>query len=162
MEQEKELGVKIKLDITSIYEGRQDAIWYGGSIGTIEYDGYIVEIESVGEIVADLYIGGEYIENISTDWNNGVFFEKFSEYFNNDKELLKSVIYGDVTDEYTEEFGEKPVLFVQNNNWLEFNMTSKDGHSLHAGFIDNIIEDNDVLGAFEDIKFYLDLIKEYR
>lgn len=160
MKQEKELGVKINLDITDIYEGRQDVLWYGGIIGDIRYEDYIIEIEVVGEVVADLYIGGEEVESISTDWNRGVFYEKFSDYFNTDVELYESILYEDTNDESIEEFNGNPVMFVMNNNWIEANIY-KDGSRVDTGFMGNIIDENDVLEAFEGIAEYIGMIKEY-
>lgn len=160
--QEKELGVKINLNADSIYSGRQDAIWYGGTIGTIEYGDYSIDIEAVGEIVADLYINGEFIDRVSTDWNNGVFFEKFSEYIANDVELNEITLYEYVDEDVSRERGSKPVLFVNNNNWLEFCIIDPDGYRQDVGFMGEIIEENDVLEAFENIQFYLDIIEEYK
>ena len=159
----EEKGAVIILNPEYIYENRQDCYWYGGSIGQIKYRGVTVSISVRGDVVCTLYnMNQDEVERVKDKGNNGSFYDRMSSYIKNDEELDKYITNDYLTDELIEEHkeaGNKYVLCMDNNNWLEFDVINDETNE----YIDelpiyNIIDNDDVLDAFDNVEYYTDAI----
>lgn len=156
--QEQVLDVEISLNENDIYDGRQDCMWYGGDIGYIRIDKYIVYISAYGDIRTWFYENGEEKVYVKDKSNNGRFYDELHTYIKNDDELNKISTSLIVDDELAK--SKNKILFVEDNNWLEYNIFNVEkGEWLELALCDNILESDDVLEAFENIQFYIDVIR---
>ena len=135
------------LDIyDDIREDRMDSVWYDGVVGSLEYDGVVIDIVAVGDVEATLSSG-----------------EDADEYINmfNSSDFEDNNIYSDADLRQLEEEGK---LYWDMNNWFEFSIYLKDDdrntilHSDEMGY--------GVLGDLEeafDIAWYIDeVIPEFK
>ena len=101
---------EIKIDIIQdVDANRQNSLWYGGTVATIEYKGYTFVLNAIGDVGATLLDkDGNVIADVSDKSNTGRFFEEMSDFIADDNTL--SALCGGL-DGTTLEF--------QNNNWWE-------------------------------------------
>lgn len=152
--QEKNLDIKISLDPNDLYPERLDCIWYGGFIGSISYKDYEISIHATGDVRARLYKNGKEIAFVKDRGENGRFYDEFNSFISSDKELY---------DAFTNNSSDKGIcLELDNNNWLEFRVYNiKTASYLDFAIFSNIIDTNNVLEAFNNIKDYIEMINDY-
>ena len=150
----RELGFDLTLDISDIKPYRQDAIWYGGNIGTLEYGNFLICIDVVGDVNATLLDeNDDEIASVYDKNNEGKFFEVMSPYIEDDERLFE---YQGYTDTLTNRN-----LVFENNNWLEYRIIDKKTDEyIDLGLNGGIIDSNDVLEAFTDLDYYIHVLQE--
>jgi hypothetical protein len=165
--QAKVRGAKLHLDPKYIYENKQHCYWYGGTIGSIDYKGCTVCIQVIGDLIATLYDveTGEELVYSKDKSNNGRFYDEMRYFIKTDEELESIITRGLNINEEIErgkKEGKKYVLYVDYNNWIEFTIyDNKEDKWVQVSSLDSVIETDDVLEAFTDIEFYLDIVEQH-
>lgn len=108
-------------------EDIQNCLWYCGEVATIIYQGKLLVIESIGDVVASLFIRGveEPIAECRDKSGSGDFYRVFSKFISNDEELAR--VLSGTHPKYAFEF--------VNNNWLECFVMCEDGSWLGDTFV---------------------------
>lgn len=145
--QEDELGVVISIPYI-IDKDHLDCLWYGGDVGTIEYNGFKLVIGAYGDIYCYGKIDGEdfFVKDYS---NSGRFYAEIGAKVD-DKKLHS--LFGYKDGDHIE---------FENNNWFEVNLITPEGVCVDLSLYDNILDDN-LLACFEDVKYYLDYVEWYK
>ena len=137
----------MKISITGVIDNdHQSHYWYGGECVRIEYKGYTVLIEAIGDVYAE-YVPNNETEVYVKDKNNaGVFYSEMRGYLKNDTELYKAI--------------ENEELIFENNNWWEaFIIDPKGIHhdlmwALDASYLNEVVEE--VKEGFEEMIKYIE------
>lgn len=165
MKQEKELSVKINLDPEAILDNKQNVIFYGGFIGSIEIGKYLVEIRADGDVYVDLYRDGKWEKRIKDRANVGCFGRETEDFIHSDEEYEALASYDYVDEETLNE--KKNVLYVEDHNWLEVFFFIRDetgGYDevcVGGDLTGCVLDADDVLEGFDAIQSYIDMIQEY-
>lgn len=98
----------------TIEEGKNDSIWYGGTIADIYYKGYNFVVAAIGDVRADIYRilpdgNKELLDEVNDKNNSGEMNGCIESYIHNDEELYNALYY-DIGPYRIE---------LQNNNWFE-------------------------------------------
>ena len=145
-QQEEKYGVEIHIT-DLIDKDHLDCIWYGGEVGTIKYDGYIITIGAYGDVRLCGTIGGEEI-NIKDKNNGGYAYDVLGAKIDDEKLHALLTGYGEGND----------YLAFENNNWFEVDLISPDGKWIDLCGADNVL-DNDLLDCFSNIETYFEYVK---
>ncbi len=110
----KGLDGPIRIVLKDKIQKRQyDSMWYGGLVATIQYGDLTVDLEALGDVIADLYekSGQEerHLEYIKDKNNAGEFGSVMQNYIRTDKDLVRLL-----NDEH-----KRYHLEMHNNNWWE-------------------------------------------
>lgn len=115
--------------------------WYGGTVATLKYNGYTVEVNALGDVEATLLDeAGNFVVDVKDRNNAGAFAEVMRPYIHNDEELES-----DICDER---------MLFSYNNWFEVFVTDP------AGRFHDLMWDLDNYTLDEAIKETADLFKE--
>ncbi|MDD4509372.1 MAG: hypothetical protein PHY23_00405 [Oscillospiraceae bacterium] len=148
------LGVTLHVDESDFIDNKHlDCFWYGGPIGAIEYDGWTVSIDVNGDVSLYGEIGGKEIEYRNNE-NSGAWGKDICSIIKSDRMLCRerqkiSITYG-------------------VNSWVDCNLIAPDGMvAADSIFYDGVLStnsvlDNNVLSAFVDLQYYVDLIDRYK
>lgn len=143
-----ELGITLNIDENIfIDDNHLDCFWYGGYIGSIEYDDWKIIIEVNGYVHA--YIapknGNDESYYINRD-NSGAWGKNICDFISGD--LQK------------QELTQNKEMIFNHNNWVEWRIQppGKDVYDPITQF-DNILDDN-VLEAFNDLRKYVRIIRQ--
>ena len=109
---------------------RRRALWYGGTIATITYNGTVIDIVANGDVRCTLNRNGDVAAEVKDTGNNGTFLGVMSQFIENDEKLDYVIFSGE--------------LAIEDNNWFEA-FISPEGSSVCERSV--VIDDDDVFVA---------------
>lgn len=111
-------------------------LWYGGYIGSVEYNGYILDIRVDGDVQFAI-LDDEYydIYEYRNRNNTGAYYNTdLVDYIHSDKEF--------------DDLYEQNKIVWDNNNWIEYELLDKDGDTILFSADIGIADTDNVLEAF--------------
>lgn len=142
--QEKKYGVTI--NITDLIDkDHLDCLWYGGQVGSIKYEDYLIVIGAYGDVRLHGRINGEEVDVVDKYCTGGAYRELGSRLTDDD---LNELLYSEDEDNYLE---------YENNNWFEVDLISPDGEWVDLCDNFNVL-DGDLLDCFCDVQIYFDYV----
>lgn len=161
IENAKKSGIDLKINKDLFTKDHLDILWFGGDIAEFDYKDYTIYISAYGDVIADLYINHKLMVYVKDEANDAEFYNEMHEYLD-DKDLAndKITLFAFVNDGIIQE--KDKVLFLNANNWLEFNIFNKKTNKMWDLIETNILdgpEDSDVLLSLDDLSFYTDFIE---
>lgn len=144
--QEEKYGVEIHIT-DLIDKDHLDCVWYGGQVGTIKYDDYIITIGAYGDIRLCGMVNGERVD-IKDKNNGGRVYEVLGA--NIDDDRFHALLYG-LNDDLD-------YLVFENNNWFEVDLISPKGEWVDLCGADNVLDDN-LLECFSGVESYFEYVK---
>lgn len=142
-EKAKTLGVIVELNPdTFIDEQHLNCFWYGGRIGSVEYENWKLIIEVNGDVRL-------YEKNSGTTYsnknNNGAWGQSICDFVKNDDDVQKLHDSGAFID----------------NNWIEWLLQAPGKPVYDPGMtLDNVLNEDNVLAAFENLENLAGLIQK--
>jgi hypothetical protein len=145
--QGEQLGIEVILDSDTFYENRLNCKWYGGNIGKLIIGKYTIIIRAIGDVIVSLNDMNGNLICFSKDKNNeGLFYEEMSCCIKDDKQLQENM--------------DNDTLVCHNNNWVQYDiLDTSTNEFLELPLLDNIIDDNNVLKAFEPLDGWFEVLK---
>lgn len=138
--------------VDSLYEGKKDVLWYGGTVCNIMYKDFIFNIVANGDVRGTIYENGEELTTFKDKCNGGSFYHVLNSYLPEIKtdEQLYEILNSDLTED---EIKEKKLtaIVLDNNNWWE-------------AFVDRIVDgpENEFIDSFTiDISDNIDECIDY-
>lgn len=156
-EEAQKLGINLKIYPKNFDPQRLDALWYGGDIASFQYNNHTVIISAVGNVEASYFEDGKLLYNVHKE---PCLSPELAKHLT-DKELHDDSItrYTYVDEKIASQ--QNKVLFIEANNWLEFNVINNKTNLYWDLIFSNIIEDDaNVLNTLEDLQYYIDFIEE--
>lgn len=156
-ENAKELGIELTIYPKHFDPERLNVLWFEGDIASFKYDDYTIIISAAGEIDASYFEKDKLIYN---PHKTHCLPSELEQYLT-DKDLQD-----DLTTRYS--YADKKIaehqdktLFIEANNWLEFNVFNNKTNNYWGLILCNIIEDDsNVLDSLNNLQYYIDFIKE--
>lgn len=145
-QQEEKYGVEIHIT-DLIDKDHLDCTWYGGEVGTIKYNGYVITIGAYGDVRLFGQIDGREVD-IKDKNNAGRIYKELGSQLDDAK--LYALLNGDRKKE--------DYLVFDNNNWFEVDLISPDGRWIDLCCADNVLSDN-LLDCFSDVDTYFEYIE---